>query len=87
MEILNLDIYKKYETDYFSLWDIEYKYTFTKEDKVYFKNKLEVIDLDKNLFETWIWIFKKLLQRENDIVVVIKEDIIWLMNYFTYKFL
>ena len=87
METLDLNRYKKHETDYFSLWGIDYKYTFSLEDKTYFKKILEIIDLKKDLFETWIEIFKKILKRENDIVVVIKEDIIWLLSYFTYKFL
>lgn len=87
METLDLNKYKKQETDYFSLWWIDYKYTFSLEDKTYFKNVLEQIDLKKDLFKTWIEIFKKLLQRENNIVVVLKEDIIGLLSYFSYKFL
>jgi len=87
MKILDLNKNKKYETDYFSLWWIDYKYTFSLEDKTYFKNVLEQIDLKKDLFKTWIEIFKKLLQRENNIVVVLKEDIIGLLSYFSYKFL
>ena len=86
METLDLNKYKKQEADYFSLWWIDYKYTFSLEDKTYFKNVLEQINLKKDLIWTWIKIFKKLLQRENDIVVVLKEDIIWLLSYFTYKF-
>jgi len=87
METLDLNKYKKQETDYFSLWWIDYKYTFSLEDKTYFRNVLEQINLKKDLFKTWIEIFKKLLQRENNIVVVLKEDIVWLLSYFTYKFL
>ena len=87
MKILDLNKNKKYETDYFSLWWIDYKYTFSLEDKTYFRNVLEQINLKKDLFKTWIEIFKKLLQRENNIVVVLKEDIVWLLSYFTYKFL
>ena len=87
METLDLNKYKKQETDYFSLWWMDYKYTFSLEDKTYFKNVLEQIDLKKDLFKTWIEIFKKLLQRENNIVVVLKEDIVWLLSYFSYKFL
>ena len=87
METLDLNRYKKHETDYFSLWGIDYKYTFSLEDKTYFRNVLEQINLKKDLFKTWIEIFKKLLQRENNIVVVLKEDIVWLLSYFTYKFL
>lgn len=87
METLDLNKYKKQETDYFSLWWIDYKYTFSLEDKTYFKNVLEQIDLKKDLFKTWIEIFKKLLQRENNIVVVLKEDIIGLLSYFSYKLL
>ena len=87
METLDLNKYKKQETDYFSLWWMDYKYTFSLEDKTYFKNVLEQIDLKKDLFKTWIEIFKKLLQRENNIVVVLKEDIIGLISYFSYKFL
>ena len=86
METLDLNKFKKQETDVFSLWGIEYKYSFCEADKTYFKNSLEVIDLEKDLIWTWIKIFKKLLQRENDIVVVLKEDIIWLLSYFTYKY-
>ncbi len=87
MEILDLNRYKKHETDYFSLWGIDYKYTFSLEDKTYFKNTLEKKKKKKNLFKTWIEIFKKILKRENNIVVVVKEDIVWLLSYFTYKFL
>ena len=87
METLDLNKYKKQETDYFSLWWIDYKYTFSLEDKTYFKNVLEQINLKKDLYKTWIEIFKKLLQRENNIVVLLKEDIIGLLSYFTYKFL
>lgn len=85
METVDLNKSKRYETDYFSLWWIDYKYTFSLEDKTYFRNVLEQINLKKDLYKTWIDTFKKLLQRENDIVVVLKEDIIGLLSYFTYK--
>ena len=49
METLDLNKYKKQETDVFSLWGIEYKYTFCETDKTYFKNSIEIIDLKKDL--------------------------------------
>lgn len=87
METINLDIYKKQSVDTFTLWGMKYEYSYKKEDKIIFLETLKNIDKNKNITEILIHIFKKILSKQNEIVVVIKEDIIWLLHYFTYKFL
>jgi hypothetical protein len=55
---------------------MKYEYSYKKEDKIIFLETLKNIDKNKNITEILIHIFKKILSKQNEIVVVIKEDII-----------
>ena len=87
METLDLNKYRKQETDYFSLWGMEYKYSLKLEDKLIFFETIENINKKTDIIKKLIKIFKKILSKQNDIVVILKEDVMWLLNYFTYKFI
>ena len=87
MKILDLNKYKKQETDYFSLWWMEYKYSLDIEDKLIFFEVIENINKKTDIIKKLIKTFKKILSKQNEMVVILKEDVIWLLNYFTYKFI
>ena len=87
METLDLNKYKKQETDYFSLWWMEYKYSLDIEDKLIFFEVIENINKKTDIIKKLIKTFKKILSKQNEMVVILKEDVIWLLNYFTYKFI
>lgn len=87
METINLDIYKKQSIDTFTLGWLEYSYSFKKEDRLIFYETIKNISLKGNITQILKELFKKILSKQNEIVVIVKEDIIGLLNYFTYKFL
>ena len=87
METINLDIYKKESTDIFTLGWLEYIYSFKKEDQLIFYETIKNIDEKENIIEVLKQLFKKILSKQNELVVIVKQDIIRLLNYFTYKFL
>lgn len=87
METLNLDIYKKQSIDTFTLGWLEYHYSFKKEDQLIFYETIKGIDEKENIIQILKQLFKKILSKQNEIVVIVKQDIIGLLNYFTYKFL
>ncbi len=87
METINLDIYKKQGTDTFTLGWLEYIYSFKKEDQLIFYETIKNIDEKENIIEVLKQLFKKILSKQNKLVVIVKQDIIALLNYFTYKFL
>lgn len=87
METINLDIYKKESVDTFTLGWLEYNYSFKKEDKILFFETMKNIDKNQNIIEVLKWLFKNILSKQNEIVVIIKEDILGLLHYFTYKLL
>lgn len=87
MEIINLDIYKKESVDTFTLGGLEYNYSLKQEDKILFFETIKNIDKNQNIIDILKWLFKKILSKQNEIVLIIKEDILGLLHYFTYKFL
>ncbi len=86
METINLDIYKKESVDVFTLGWLEYSYSLKKEDKILFYETIKNIKEKQNIIEILKWLFKKILSKQNEIVVIIKEDIYSLLHYFTFKF-
>ncbi len=86
METINLDIYKKESVDIFTLGWLEYSYSLKKEDKILFYETIKNIKEKQNIIEILKWLFKKILSKQNEIVVIIKEDIYSLLHYFTFKF-
>jgi len=75
METINLDIYKKESVDVFTLGWLEYSYSLKKEDKILFYETIKNIKEKQNIIEILKWLFKKILSKQNEIVVIIKEDI------------
>lgn len=86
METINLDIYKKESVDIFTLGGLEYNYSLKYEDKILFYETIKNIKEKQNIIEILKWLFKKILSKQNEIVVIIKEDIYSLLHYFTFKF-
>jgi hypothetical protein len=86
METINLDIYKKESVDTFTLGWLKYNYSIKKEDKILFYETIKNIKENQNIIEILKWLFRKILSKQNQIVVIIKEDIYSLLHYFTFKF-
>lgn len=83
MKKINLDTIN-YE---FSLWENTINYEFREEDKKYYlENVLELNEKEENN-ENLKEIFSFILKKQNPLIIITKNDIIWLFNFFNSIFL
>ncbi len=72
--------------DKFLLWNTEYNYCFFDYDKEIFLKEIKEISKNKDTKKLKD-LFYKILKRQNKNVVILEEDLFWLLQYFLAKFL
>lgn len=85
MKIINLDNIKN--PDVFYLWNNEYKYLENDDDKKYYLKNILSLDSKFDNTEKLKAIFKNILEKQNILIEIKNEDIIWLFSYFNSKYL
>lgn len=81
MKIINLDNIQVHK---FYLWEMLYKYQFKNEDKQYYIESLKLLNSRFDNRDKLLKIFENILKKQNLSVKLLKNDIIWLFNFFNY---
>jgi len=75
------------KTDSFLLWEKEYKYKYKDEDRIYYLDKIKILDHKKDNTAILIEIFTNILKKQNLDIKITRDDVVWLFHYFNSVFL
>lgn len=74
-------------SDVFLLWDREYKYKYSDQDREYYIKNITSLNPKNDNTPALIEIFTNILKKQNLDVNIKKEDVLGLFHYFTSVFL